>query len=195
MEQSTIIRIIRIALILLVLGLFIWFIMWLFSPKESEEPAPEQPVDTSAQVEQFATVRYVQDGQITAPEQHYSIIVTVNAFSRRLEVVQGYNASVIRSQNYENTTASYDAFYAAIKNVGFFVEREDTSGSDRTSVCPLGVRYSYLAGSDISNPTLNTWGASCGAKIGTFGGNAGQVKTLFKDQIPDYSTLTKDISL
>ena len=32
MEQTTIIRIIRIVLIVIVLGLFIWFVIWLFSP-------------------------------------------------------------------------------------------------------------------------------------------------------------------
>lgn len=195
MEQATIIRIIRIVLIILVLGLFIWFIMWLFSPKESSETPTEQPTDTTSQVEQYDTVRYIQDGQITAQEQHYSVQITIDAVSRKVEVLQGYNGSVIRSQSYANTSAAYDAFYAAIKNVGFFNKRDNVSGADRTSACPFGQRFSYQAGTPISSLSLNTWSASCNAKIGTFAGNASGVKTLFKEQIPDYATLTKGISL
>lgn len=194
MEQTTVIRIIRIVLIILVLGLLIWFIIWLFSPKQSTSPQ-DTPTDTSAQQEQYDTVRYVQDGEITAPETHYSIVITVSATSRRIEVYQGYNAAPLRSESYTNSSASYDAYYAALKNVGFFAVREDPNNTDRTSYCPLGIRYSYIAGNDISNPSLNSWSASCSARAGTFAGSKGDVKTLFKNQIPDYSTITKGIAL
>ena len=177
------------------LGLFIWFILWLFSPGKEPDVPTEQPIDTPTQVEQFDAVRYVQDGQITAQEQHYSVQITIDSGSRRIDVMQGYNGNIIRSQSYSNTIASYDAFYAAINNVGFFVKRENANGADRVGVCPFGIRYSYQAGSPISELSLDTWGSSCGTKTGTFGGNASQVKTLFKEQIPDYSTITKDISL
>lgn len=194
MEQSTIIRIIRIVLIIVVLGLLIWFIIWLFSPKQSTPP-PETPADTSAQQEQYDTVRYVQDGEITAPETHYSIVITVSATSRRIEIYQGYNSAPLRSESYTNSSASYDAYYAALKNVGFFAVRDDPNNTDRTSYCPLGIRYSYLAGNDISDPELNSWSASCSAKAGTFAGNKADVKTLFKKQIPDYTNFVKGITL
>ena len=194
MEQSTIIRIIRIVLIIVVLGLFIWFIIWLFSPKQASEPQEATP-DTAAQQEQLETVKYVQDGEITAPEEHYSIVVTVNATSRRIEVYQGYSTAPLRSESYTNTPASYDAFYAAIKNVGFFAVRDDPNNTDRTSFCPLGIRYSYLAGNDITNPSLNTWSASCSPRAGTFAGSKADVKTLFTNQIPEYSTFIKGITL
>jgi hypothetical protein len=194
MEQTTIIRIIRIVLIVIVLGLFIWFVIWLFSPKQSS--APEEPAaETTTQQEQFDNVRFVQDGEITAPEQHYTIAITINATSRRIDIYQGYNTASIRSESYTNSSASYDALYAALNNVGFFSTRDDPNNLDRTSYCPLGIRYSYQAGSDIANPSLNSWSASCSAKAGTFAGNKSDVKTLFKNQIPDYSTFTKDITL
>ncbi len=194
MEQSTIIRIIRIVLIVIVLGLFIWFVMWLFSPKQSDEPQEPTP-DATAQQEQLETVKYVQDGEITGPEEHYSVVIIVNATSRRIEIYQGYNTAPLRSESYTNSPASYDAFYAAIKNVGFFAVREDPNNTDRTSFCPLGIRYSYVAGNDITNPSLNSWSASCSAKAGTFAGNKGDVKTLFTNQIPEYSTFIKGVTL
>ncbi len=194
MEQSTIIRIIRIMLIIIVLGLLIWFIIWLFSPRQSSQPQ-DTASDTSTQQEQYDVVRYVQDGEITGPEEHYTIVITVSSASRRIDIYQGYNTSPLRSESFANSEASYGAYYAALKNVGFFTVRDDPSNTDRTSYCPLGIRYSYLAGNDISNPSLNSWSASCSAKAGTFAGSKADVKTLFKNQIPEYSTFIKGITL
>lgn len=193
MEQ-TVIRIIRIVLVILALVLFIWFIIWLFSPKGVDTPEPTAP-EAPAQQEVFGTVRYVQDGEITAPEEHYSIAITVTNNSRVITVYNGYNMGAIRTKNYANNQASYDAFYAALKNEGYFNSRDNVNNLDRTSYCPLGIRYSYQAGNDISQPTQNTWSASCSAKAGTFAGNKANVKTLFKNQIPDYTEVTKGITL
>ncbi|HPD98828.1 MAG TPA: hypothetical protein PLJ04_02875 [Candidatus Saccharibacteria bacterium] len=191
-----VIRIIRIVLILLVLFLFIWLIIWLFRPsKPSNEPAQPTTPEATAQQEQLQNVRYVQDGEITGPEQHYSIVITVNATSRRIDIYNGYNVGPMRSESYINNQASYDAYYSALKNVGFFSTRDNTDNVDRTSYCPLGIRYSYIAGNDLTDPVLNSWSASCNRRAGTFAGNAGNVKTLFKNQIPDYATLTKGINL
>ena len=193
MEQ-TVIRIIRIVLVVLALALFIWFIIWLFSPKGSN--TPETPTVTApAQVETFGTVRYVQDGEITAPEEHYTIAITITNNSRTATVYNGYNTGAIRTKSYANNQASYDAFYAALKNEGYFNSRDNLNNLDRTSYCPLGIRYSYQAGNDIAAPKQDTWSASCSAKAGTFAGNKANVKTLFKNQIPDYSEVTKGITL
>jgi hypothetical protein len=193
MEQ-TVIRIIRILLVLLALALFIWFIVWLFSPKGVDTTEPVV-TEAPAQQEVFGTVRYVQDGEITAPEEHYSIVITVTNNSRVITVYNGYNMGAIRTKSYANNQASYDAFYAALKNEGYFNSRDNLNNLDRTSYCPLGIRYSYQAGNDIAAPTQDTWSASCSAKAGTFAGNKANVKTLFKNQIPDYSDVTKGITL
>lgn len=192
--EPTIIRIIRIALVLLALVLFIWFIVWLFSPKNTNDEAT-QPVDTPAQQEQLAAVRYVQDGEITAPEKHYSIAITITATSRHIDVYNGYDVGPTRSESYPNNQASYDAYYAALVNVGFFSTKENLTGADRNSYCPLGIRYSYQAGNDIAYPTVDSWSASCSAKAGTFAGSKTDVKTLFKKQIPDYTEITKGVTL
>ena len=189
-----IIRIIRIVLVILAVVLLIWFVIWLFSPKGTETPET-QPADTSAQQEVYAAVRYVQDGEITAPPNHYSIAITVTAASARIDVYNGYDVGPVKSESYVNNQASYDAFYNALINEGFFATRDDPTGADRNSYCPLGIRYSYQAGNDIANPSLNSWSASCSIRAGTFDGNKTNVKTLFKNQIPDYSTITKGVTL
>jgi hypothetical protein len=193
MEQA-VIRIIRILLVLLALALFIWFIVWVFSPKGVDTTEPVV-TEAPAQQEVFGTVRYVQDGEITAPEEHYSIVIAVTNNSRVITVYNGYNMGAIRTKSYANNQASYDAFYAALKNEGYFNSRDNLNNLDRTSYCPLGIRYSYQAGNDIAAPTQDTWSASCSAKAGTFAGNKANVKTLFKNQIPDYSDVTKGITL
>jgi hypothetical protein len=192
--EPQVIRIIRIILVLLALALLIWFIIWLFSPKGSDT-ADTPVVEAPAQQEVFTTVRYVQDGEITAPEEHYSITISVTNNSRTINVYNGYNTGPIRTKSYANSQASYDAFYGALKNEGYFTSRDNINNLDRTSYCPLGIRYSYQAGNDIAAPNQDTWSASCTAKAGTFAGNKANVKTLFKNQIPDYSEVTKGITL
>lgn len=193
MEQATIIRIIRIILVVLVLILFIWFIIWLFSPKGEE--TPDSQTNTTTQQEMYDAVRFVQEGEITAPQNHYSIVITVTAASAHIDIYNGYDVGPLRSESYVNNQASYDAFYSALKQVGFFLIRDDPKGADRNSYCPLGIRYSYVAGNDIVSPSLNSWSASCSARAGTFAGNKSSVKTLFKNQIPDYTTITKGVNL
>jgi hypothetical protein len=193
--ESTVIRIIRIVLILVVLGLLIWFIIWLFSPKGSDTPTAEEETSQTIPAEIYTNVQYVQAGEITAPEEHFSISITVSASSRTIQVYQGYEGVVVNSQTYTNDQSSYDAFYAALQQIGYFSERTPAQEVDRNSYCPLGIRYSYIAGNDLNNPNQNTWNSTCSSRNGTFGGNGGQARTLFKNQIPDYTTITKGVQL
>lgn len=188
------VKIIKIILIFLAIAFFILLIIWLFRPSNpdsvTEETATEEVVP-----EQYSTVRYVQEGEITAPEEHSTIVITISGNSRRIEVFRGYNTGPKRSESLANNNASYDAFYAAIKASGFFNERNANEAYGRDGYCPLGIRYDYQAGTDINMPSYDTWSASCSSKAGTFAGSKGTVKTLFKNQIPEYSTITKGVKL
>ena len=188
------VKIIKIVLIFLAIAFFILLIIWIFRPGSpdsvTEETATEEVVP-----DQYGTVRYVQEGEITAPEEHNTIVITISNNSRRIEVFRGYNTGPKRSESFANSDASYDAFYAAIKASGFFNEREASGNYSRDGYCPLGVRYDYQAGTDINMPNYNTWSASCSSKAGSFAGSKGTVKTLFKKQIPEYSNITKGVKL
>lgn len=192
--ESTVIRIIRIVLVVLAVVGIIWLVVWLFGPKDNnDEPATTTP--TTSTTEQASVVRYVQDGEIVAPENHYRVEITISPLSRKVDVYKGYDTGPEKSQSYNNNQASYDAFYAGLVSSGFFSQKENKNNYDRKGYCPLGIRYDYQAGEDIAAPSYNTWSASCSGRAGTFAGNKSQVQTLFKDQIPDYSTVVKGVNL
>lgn len=187
------IQIIRIVLAVLAIIFFIWLIIWIFRP---DAPTEEVATETNTtQQENFAVVRFQQIGSIVSPEDHYQIDITISDVSRRIDIYQGYNFTLIKSESFNNTQASYDAFYAGLQSIGFFNTREDKNNYDRDGYCPLGTRYTYQAGIDIAVPDFDAWSASCSARAGTFAGNKSQTKTMFKEQIPDYSTFVKDVRL
>ena len=190
MDEAPGVRIVRIILVILAVILFISLIIWIFRPNT---PDPTEDLNTGPV--QFSTVRYVQEGEITAPENHYSIVITVSSTSRRIEVYRGYDVGPKRSDTFTNNQASYDALYAGLTTSGFFNEREDSNNLDRQGYCPLGIRYDYEAGDDIAIPTYSTWGASCSSRAGTFAGKASTVKRLFTNQIPEYREFIKGVRL
>jgi hypothetical protein len=190
MDEAPGVRIVRIVLIVLAVLLLISIVIWIFRPKTPD------PIDTvSNEPVQYSAVRYVQEGEITAPENHNTIVITVTATSRRIEVYRGYDVGPKRSDTFPNNQASYDQFYAGLTSSGFFFEREDKNNLDRMGYCPLGIRYDYLAGNDIAIPDYDTWGASCNSKAGTFAGKSGTVKSLFTKQIPEYSKFVQGVNL
>lgn len=194
MSESLIIRIVRIVLLILVLVGIVWFVIWLFTPNRNTNTEPHAET-TQQQPDSYANVQFVQDGEITAPENHYSVIITINNSSRNISIYNAYKPLAIKTQSYANSQVSYDVFYAALESSGFFATRENKQGYDRAGYCPLGIRYDYKAGKDISFPDFSSWSASCSAKAGTFAGDKSQVKELFINQIPDYNKFIDGVSL
>lgn len=190
MDDAPGVRIVRIILIVLAVILLISLIIWIFRPRT---PDPVDEIVSAPQ--QYSAVRYVQEGEITAPEEHNTIVITVTSTSRRIEVYRGYDVGPKRSDTFPNNQASYDKFYAGLKSSGFFESRENTNDLDREGFCPLGKRFDYQAGTDIAIPEYDVWGASCSARAGTFAGKASTVKRLFTNQIPEYSTFIKGVRL
>lgn len=191
MEESPSVKIIRIILIILAIILFVSFVIWIFRPR-----TPDTVEETVAPATvQYPAVRFVQEGRIVAPEDHNSIVITITSSSRRIEVYRGYDVGPKRSESFPNNQASYDRFYASLKSSGFFASRDNRNNLDRNGFCPLGTRFDYQAGNDISTPTQNTWGASCGGQSGTFAGKAGTVRTLFIRQIPEYNKFIQGVTL
>lgn len=192
MDEAPGVRIVRIILIVVFIILLVSFVIWLFRPKNV---TPPPTVEAPKESVKYSAVRYVQEGEITAPENHNTIVITVTNSSRRIEVYRGYDTGPKRSESYPNNQESYDKFYSALVSSGYFSERENKNDLDREGYCPLGIRYDYVAGNDIAYPDYETWGASCSSKAGTYAGKSSTVRTLFKNQIPEYRDITKGVSL
>jgi hypothetical protein len=132
---------------------------------------------------------YTEAGAINAEENHRIIEITVSSSERTVAVLDGYDGNVQSEKTYPNSTAAFEAFLAAVEQVGFSNDRRSTQSFE--SVCPTGRRFSYALTSG-EDEVVNTWSATCDK--GTFGGNTNQTQRLFRAQIPEFQDFTGDVS-
>lgn len=186
-------RIGRILLALLGLVLIIWLLVIgfraLFGGDDSQDTAQTTGVTNLVDYTGTGNVRWTQSGKIVAPENHIVVAITVNASSRTMVVSRGYEGQSILTQTFTNDQSSFNAFMSALQQVGFLKEQTPQSGASPEGSCPGGNRYYYQLYETEDMMLHNTWSASCGARIGSFAGNAASVRQLFQAQIPNYSTL------
>ncbi len=133
-------------------------------------------------------------GQINAQELHREIVITIGQNERRVDIVQGYQGNVIKSENFPNSEAAYSAFLSSIDLAGYTRTKASRFATE-AGQCPLGQRYLYkiLHDSD-SKSAQRSWSTSCGS-TGTFAGNAPLVRQLFQNQIGNYLNFTSNVSL
>lgn len=172
--------------------LFIIFGIVIFSRSTTRRVTDEKVVQLKEYINNpNGTVRWTQDGPITASETHYSIRISVSPQTRILDVLVGYQGEVTRTQTLGNNTTAYGQFLAALTRSGFPQTRR-SAYKDFTAVCPLGSRTTYEI-FDGAETKLRTWSAPCVS--GTFAGAVSTNATLFKAQIPNYSALTSGINV
>lgn len=140
-----------------------------------------------------ATASLTTRGEITADEERRAIRVSVSAQERVIEILQGYNETVLSRQVFANNDNAYKTFLSALNAAGFSRQQE-TVFEDERGVCPLGRRFVYRL-QDGSDQVLRTWNTSCGEKQGSFGGDGRTIRRLFEEQIPGYRTVVRDVEL
>ena len=138
-------------------------------------------------------VSWTQQGPVVGEDERRAVRVTVSASERKIEILDGYEETVERSQTYPNSPDAYNTFLRSLKEAGFSKERT-VSQPDEKAVCPLGNRFIYDL-TDGSNQIVRTWSASCSTTLGPFAGNSNLTRSLFQNQIPDYSTQIKNVKL
>lgn len=161
---------------------------------------PEQPGQTGNravslydQAKDGGTVTYMIEGKVVGEDERRAIRITVTSGTRKVEVLRGYNETVVKTQNFSNTSAGFEEFLKALEVAGFSRKRAYATEDER-GMCPLGRRYIYefeKSGED----RLKTWSTSCSEKQGTFGGSSVTVRRLFQNQIPDYNKFVSDVKL
>jgi len=145
--------------------------------------------DTDTQVEMII------DGPINADQSHNELQMTVGASLSQINLQQGYQGTVIKSDNYANNTSSYAEFLQALYLVGF--SRGNTSpkaNNDPRGYCADGDRYSYIIVNSNGTDIEKFWSTSCGGE-GTFNGVPASVLNLFIAQMPDYTTIVANSDL
>lgn len=163
------------------------------------DPSPDVPQTVSQRVDltdyasTSATATYVIEGKLNSEEEHRAIRISVNRNSRTLDILSGYNQTVVQTQTLPNTQSAYEEFLYALENAGFSSSQEARYSSEK-GVCPLGTRYLYEF-SNEGDDLLSLWSTTCSKSDGPFAGNASLIRRLFQNQMPDYRTFTKDVRL
>ncbi len=138
------------------------------------------------------TVQMTIDGPEAANQTHNSVQISINQGQATINILQGYQGTVVNSASYLNNQAAYTVLLHAL-NLASFTKPRSTSLTDERGVCPLGNRYIYEVIRNAKD-VQRQWATSCGGQ-GTFGGKLSLVNTLFENQIPDFSKLTGELNL
>lgn len=158
----------------------------------SGNPPESEPLEKAR--EAGKPVQFVQRGVVNGQDIHRSLRITVSPTARTIDILEGYNGTVIKSQTFSNTSAAYDAFVAALDGAGFTKSTDAAGRGTEGEVCPLGYLYTYEIDPNASQDFYRTWATSCSASQGTFTGSRPQVKTLFQRQIPDYAKFMNGVN-
>ncbi len=137
-------------------------------------------------------MRMVVEGKVNAEQNHRSLTVTVGRSSNVIELVQGYEGHVTESKTYESNENAYATFLRALQLQSYDKGDDNPDKQDSRGVCPTGKVYTFeiITGSAT---VQRFWTTSCGG--GTFRGNTGVVRQLFRAQAPDYIDIASDQGL
>lgn len=163
------------------------------SDRASTQLEGQKRVDIAEFANKTATFSQTTQGKIVGNDDFQSIRISISPTERRIQILKGYNDVVESEQVFGNTPAGYEVFAHALSKAGYSLQRR-SKNEEFLGSCPLGRRFLYQL-NENGNQVLNLWSSTCGHKEGTFGGDVATVQQLFKNQIPQYSTITRDISL
>ncbi len=167
-------------------------------PQESSQNQSKvvdgKKVDLLAAPTSNQSVRFTTRGAVYGNERHFSIRITVDRNTRLVEVVQGYDQTVVKSQSSPNTQDSYKAFVEALNGAGFTKSVDAEGRGAETQTCPLGYIYSFEVAPG-TNSSFRTWSNSCKKAEGTSQANRDIVQQLFQRQIPDYDKFVQGVRL
>jgi len=155
----------------------------------------KQPANKAVLTDYASTETVMQltlDGPVNADQNHERVRISVGRTINTIEIMKGYENKVVDSRIYPNNEEAYGNFLRSLQLLGYTKGNADPKLADERGVCPLAQRYVYeIVSGDAT--VQRFWNGSCGG--GTFGGNANNVRALFKQQIPDYSQLTRKLSV
>lgn len=137
-------------------------------------------------------VSFTTYGRVVGEEARRAIRISITTAERKVEVLSGYDESVVKSSVTSNKQSAYEALLLALEPTNFTSIDPTVKIDDRT-VCPTGNRFVYET-KFKDNSSVRGWTTSC-SKTGNFKGNSSLTKTLFEAQIPDYSKFTSDVTL
>jgi hypothetical protein len=169
-------------------------IFWIVTRSDVETGEVEESKTVVTEyADSSAKVVYELHGELVAEEQRQSIRITIDRNQRVIELLDGYQQTVINKKTYSNNSEAFNEFMFGLSRAGFATKQDPEFDSEK-GVCPNGNITIYKLvenGEDISR----LWGSTCSNNDGSFDGNRRVVKDLFEDQIPDYKQFVDDVKL
>ncbi len=151
------------------------------------------PLVTLSDYANTSTVmRLTVDGPIVADQDHRAVRVTVSRDQNMIEIISGYNGSVIQQQTFSNNQAAYTSFLKALQLMGYTKGNTTAALADERGYCATGDRFIYEIQTN-GNSIQRFWYTSCGQ--GTFKGSNAAVRQLFRAQIPGYAKIAAGLGL
>lgn len=154
--------------------------------QQQATPAPKK-LKTDAR-----SVTLIVQGELVGEEARRSIRTTITQSERRVEVLQGYDEAVAKTQATANKQSAYDAFITAIEQAGFTSKNKENT-QDFLAACPNGKKFVYRV-TYVDNTTDEAWSSTC-SKQGNFTGNDNLIRSLFESQIPEYKKFVSGVRL
>ncbi len=178
-------------LFLIGIGLIVLIFVLLLKNFSSSNVAPKKPLIDYATTN--AVMQITISGPVVADQNHKEVQVTIGQTANQINIIQGYQGTIINTQTYQNNESAYAVFLRAIDSAGFTDGNSNPNLTDDRGFCAQGDTYNFEI---INGPSTvqNYWATNCGSQ-GTFQGDVGLIMSLFQAQIPNYGTVTSNVSL
>src|SRR5690554_4055350 len=99
-----------IFVIIVVIALILLGVLIFGGGDDTPRPTPEAARELPEYASTDASVVSVTDGVINGDDEHRSIRVTVNRNVRTIDVIQGYQGNVIKTQSFANNEPAFRVF-------------------------------------------------------------------------------------
>jgi len=141
-----------------------------------------------------AQVSMLIDGPVSAPPQHNQVQEIVSNSQTTINIIQGYNYHIIKTQSYPLSDAGFTVFLRSLEFAGFNKGTNNPSLSQASGYCPTGDRYIFtfkVNGKQVQR----YWTTNCSGVSHTFDGSLGLTTQLFQNMVPNYGTLTQNLNI
>lgn len=132
-------------------------------------------------------------GPVVAKEEHNAYRLIVSRTDRIMQVVNGYDGSIVKQERLDNTEEAFGVFLKALERGGFDNVNAAYTNEDERGACATGRRHIYMI-EDEGIELFRTWNTTCGNDIGTSDAPR-SVRTLFQKQFPNFSEFTRGLGL
>ena len=174
-------------------GLIVLVFVLVFRAFTGGEKEPVKPVTQLSSYADTATeVRLTIDGPVSADQDHDRVRITIGRGGNTIEIMQGYQGALVKSQSFSSNTEAYFQFLRSLQLLGYTTGDPSPALADERGQCPLRDRYIYeVVGT--SGTIQRYWSTACG--VGNFKGKGATIRELFRRQIPGYNKLVTGLHI